>query len=1098
MYDATTAGLIRSAPDLPDLDREGLPDLLSRYYAEIVAARVRVREADDASGLVEISSFAMRLAQTNEALVAISPDRRDRAAAAFVSATAYQLVFQTDQISGRERLNSELHQQGIAESIAAMLLFLIGDASSDAIEVSKHVVLENERRVERELVRCLRFLARGQVQEILNRPILSKRSIRGDNDAEIAASALYLTLLSAVRSLAESLLGRSEIREAAQLCEQVRQLSNARSRDPKDEALGPVSSFAGPYHLASLLLAVIDSLSGGALVTVPAPTGTDPQKWRRALQEMAGDRPYLWPNHREAINRGLLNNGVSAVVGFPTGAGKSTVAQLKMAAHLFAGRKVVFLAPTHALVDQTSRDLKEAFPRASVRGERMDEFGFETGGEELPDVFVMTPEACLTLTHWKPEAFDDVGLLVFDECHLLHEKNDGSRRAMDAMLCLLNVVRIRPEADLLLLSAMVKNVDELTDWVMDLTGRLALDLALDWKPTRQLRGCVVYKALDLKSLAELLESERAKKATRGVPQAVKNKLKAQPFGFFSVQQTWASREREDYALLPFLEEEVALSTNKTWDLTPNANELSARIAARAAQSGLKTLVFSQSIVNANSIAEQTSALSGAAKIKLNDAEKAYLKTAIDEIGSPKQLYLRVEGDEVVTSSSVHHAQLLPEERRLVESLYKRRNGLTSLAATPTLGQGMNLPSEMVIIADDSRFDEAKGRKDVLEAQDLLNAAGRAGRAGQNANGIVVVIPGKVVALDESESRIGNRWGALRKVFGQSDQCLVIDDPLTALLDRIHAESDQLGDTERYAVSRLTQAGRIDDNTEAEALERAIRRSFAAYRRTQDREAWITSRAGAAIAFARGSDDLTEDVRANRELASTTGVPEEVIVQLRASLTAGPPHERANVATWCGWMMDWLEARPEMLERLLRPEDLEGQFGKSYKDLKTAAERSKFALPQLRKLLEGWMAGKTLNEMQALLPPSTRQKKFSTGARKFVSRLVPSLAYFLGVPALILRSKALADGIEDYEPPPSVAVLGNCARRGFGHAEMAALAQLLAKAGLARRALHRHFALVVPFLPSAEQPEHWQAMVDRVERASDRELNNRGLDFDAFD
>ena len=145
-----------------------------------------------------------------------------------------------------------------------------------------------------------------------------------------------------------------------------------------------------------------------------------------------------------------------------------------------------------------------------------------------------------------------------------------------------------------------------------------------------------------------------------------------------------------------------------------------------------------------------------------------------------------------------------------------------------------------------------------------------------------------------------------------------------------------------------------------------------------------------------------------------------------------------------------------------------------------------------------MAGRTLNEMQALLPPNTRQKKFSTGARKFVARLVPSPAYFFGVPALILRSDPLADAIEDYEPPPSVAVLSNCARRGFGRAEMAALAQLLAKAGLARRALHRHFALVVPFLPSAKQAGSWQDMVDRVERASDRELNNRGAGFEALE
>ncbi|KJS26961.1 MAG: hypothetical protein VR75_04980 [Hyphomonadaceae bacterium BRH_c29] len=1098
MYDAVTTALIQSTPALPELDRESLPDRLSRAYAEIAAARVRLREDGPDAGLEEIIDFATRLAQTNEALVAISPDRDDRASAAFVAATAYQLIFQAERVGGTELEGSVLWQQGISSSVSAMLLFLIGDATADAIEVSKHVGLPAGRRVERELVRTLRWLARGEVRRITDRDLLSRRYVAGDTDAEMAASALYYTLLRAVRSLATSLLGGTSDVDPVQACRQVQQLSHASAHAADRMVPEIISSFSGPHQLASLLLGVVSSLDGGAVVTIPSPPGTDPGKWRGALKVIARTRPYLWPNHRDAITQRLLETGVSAAVGFPTGAGKSTVSQLKIAAHLFAGRKVVFLAPTHALVDQTSRDLRSAFPRATVRGERIDEFGFDTGSEELPDILVMTPEACLTLTHFEPTAFDDVGLLVFDECHLLHDKGDGSRRAIDAMLCLLNVVRLRPEADLLLLSAMVKNVDEIAAWMAELTGRKALGLALGWKPTRQLRGCIVYEADTLEYLEGLLKTEHEKKPKGGVPQSVKAQLTAQPFGFFSVKQTWASMERDDYACLPFLDQEVALSTNANWKLTPNANELSAHLAARAAQSGLKTLVFSQSTINANSIANQASDLIGAVKIDLTDAEKVYLATALDEIGSPDQLYLAVDGDSVIASASVHHAQLLPEERRLVESLYKRREGLTALAATPTLGQGMNLPSEMVIIADDSRFDEAKGRKEVLEAQDLLNAAGRAGRAGQNATGIVIVIPGKIVALDESESTIGSRWTALREVFGQSDQCLEIDDPLTALLDRIHAQADDLGDTEHYAISRLLQSGREDGADPADdeiALTKALRRSFAAYRRKKLDEPWIETRIFAAVAFARGSEDLTDEARANRELSSTTGVPEDIVAALKASLQSSPPEDNAHIMDWSGWMMDWLDANPDALERVVKYGDLESQFGKPFKDLASASARAKYALPRLRLLLRVWMAGKTLNEMQAMLPPNSRQKRYSTSARKFVMKIIPSLAYLFGVPALILRSKAAAAGIEDYDTPPNIAHLGRCVRRGYDSVEKSALAQHLASAGLARRALHRHFGLVVPFLAAGKPDESWGDILDRVEHAMDEELNNRTWDID---
>lgn len=94
------------------------------------------------------------------------------------------------------------------------------------------------------------------------------------------------------------------------------------------------------------------------------------------MKSVAETRPYLWRNHKDAVNQGYLNNGISSAIAFPTGAGKSTTAQLKIHSTLLSGHKAVFLAPTHALVDQTTRDLRKAFPRSSVQGERADEFLF--------------------------------------------------------------------------------------------------------------------------------------------------------------------------------------------------------------------------------------------------------------------------------------------------------------------------------------------------------------------------------------------------------------------------------------------------------------------------------------------------------------------------------------------------------------------------------------------------------------------------------------------------------------------------------------------------------------------------------------------------
>lgn len=83
MYDQDTASLIRSTPPLEGLDRENLPDLLSEAFAQIAAARIRLRNSDEESPdeLQSLVRTIRRLAFTNEALVSILPERDDRSSA---------------------------------------------------------------------------------------------------------------------------------------------------------------------------------------------------------------------------------------------------------------------------------------------------------------------------------------------------------------------------------------------------------------------------------------------------------------------------------------------------------------------------------------------------------------------------------------------------------------------------------------------------------------------------------------------------------------------------------------------------------------------------------------------------------------------------------------------------------------------------------------------------------------------------------------------------------------------------------------------------------------------------------------------------------
>ena len=84
---------------------------------------------------------------------------------------------------------------------------------------------------------------------------------------------------------------------------------------------------------------------------------------------------------------------------------------------------------------------------------------------------------------------------------------------------------------------------------------------------------------------------------------------------------------------------------------------------------------------------------------------------------------------------VHHAGMLPRYRRLVEQL--AQTGLLKvICGTDTLGVGINVPIRTVVFTGLAKFDGTNHR--LLKAREFHQIAGRAGRAGFDTAGYVVV------------------------------------------------------------------------------------------------------------------------------------------------------------------------------------------------------------------------------------------------------------------------------------------------------------------------------------------------------------------------
>ena len=164
----------------------------------------------------------------------------------------------------------------------------------------------------------------------------------------------------------------------------------------------------------------------------------------------------------------------------------------------------------------------------------------------------------------------------------------GGKRSLDAMLCLLHALKRAPEADLLLLSAMLTNAPEFAEWIQVSTGRPCTAYHNPWKPSRQARGLVIYRREDLSNIVTSREMI--------------------PFGLFGLHQNWNPQAEADLRLVSVSNEPVTLARSRGGWATPNANGVANSLAIRASRAGLKTIVFVQQAdyapTNAKKIAQQ--------------------------------------------------------------------------------------------------------------------------------------------------------------------------------------------------------------------------------------------------------------------------------------------------------------------------------------------------------------------------------------------------------------------------------------------------------------------------------------------------------------
>lgn len=184
----------------------------------------------------------------------------------------------------------------------------------------------------------------------------------------------------------------------------------------------------------------------------------------------------------------IYDNGNNAAIAAATSSGKTVVGEMFLAHEIRKnGGKGIYVGPLKALAKEKEQDwtnpdhhfgdLKVAIVTGDYRltKKRVEEV-------DAADLILMTPEmlACRLRNHKseKSNFLEKVKCLVVDESHILTDPSRGDH----IEVALMKMTEVNPDVRLVLLSATMPNVDEVCQWVCNLTNRDTHYLESDYRP----------------------------------------------------------------------------------------------------------------------------------------------------------------------------------------------------------------------------------------------------------------------------------------------------------------------------------------------------------------------------------------------------------------------------------------------------------------------------------------------------------------------------------------------------------------------------------------------------------------------------------------
>jgi hypothetical protein len=476
--------------------------------------------------------------------------------------------------------------------------------------------------------------------------------------------------------------------------------------------------------VAAHLLGLSGEMAASSLYTL-LPQGT-PDAVARTFAMSDPPVMTLWRPQRQLLNleRGNPVDPATgrSLISVPTSAGKTLMAQLVICSHLAQkpGR-VVYVSPMRSL----GREMRAAL-RARLRllerklvAEQPDFPLADGSGSLVGDVDIVTPERLMHMIRNNPgAALDEVSLIVVDEAHHLAQGRRGF--VLESLLALL---RTRSDIRLVLLSAAVGNRAALASWLDPTRPAQEVYFTDDWRGPRRLHG-LMYPLL-LKSQAE----RTPRKPSKNHPSTTRATVPVAPQ--LDIRPTTASGT---FGLtFPEVGARAYASTNsRQWKVATKLTGGTTDYEVFAAGAAALTRAGSVLMVVASKVIARNAARAMAEHLDVRPEAAALTEFLAETLGERHPLVACTRH-----GAAFHHADLPDDVLHAVEQGL-RDGDLLAIASTTTLTDGVNLPVRTVIINHTVEGDPTRGNQRGLSPAKLLNAIGRAGRAGRESEGWVIL------------------------------------------------------------------------------------------------------------------------------------------------------------------------------------------------------------------------------------------------------------------------------------------------------------------------------------------------------------------------